>query len=151
MHVAQQILKQSLSSSKVATDAPARVGIAVKYTFRSSRHGTFMWYTYVPWILALSCTCYTLLSSGIFPNNAKFQRPITPKRLGVSSSQMGIIIISNCCLSDGANPMIVVYSNMELQLLKHTSLPPAIWIVIFGLPWLLEAKASGLQTLQMCL
>ena len=101
---------------------------------------------YTPWILAMSCTCYPWLSSTIFPNNAKLQRPIIPKHVGVSSSKMGITIISDFCLSDGANPMILVYSIMELQLLKHTSLPPATWTVIFGLPWLPAAKASGLQT-----
>ena len=101
---------------------------------------------YIPWILALSCTSYTWLGSGIFPNNAKLQRPITPKCVGVSSSQIGITIISDFCLSDGANPMILVYSITELHLLKHTSLPPTLLIVIFGLPWLPAAKASGLQT-----
>ena len=92
---------------------------------------------YIPWILALyslACTCCTWLSSDIFPNNAKLQRPIVPKCAGVSSSQIRITIISDFCPSDGANPMILVYSNMELQLLKHTSLSLAILTVIFGLP-----------------
>ena len=79
---------------------------------------------------------------------SKLQRPIVPKCVGVSSSQIRITIISDFCLSDGANPMILVDSNMELQLLKHTSLRVAISTVIFGLP---AAKVSGIQTLQMCL
>ena len=90
---------------------------------------------------------YLVISSGIFPNNAKLQRPIVPKHVGVSSSQIGITTISDFCLSDGVKPMILVYANMELQLLKHTSLPFAILTVIFGFPGLLAVKTSGLKML----
>ena len=78
----------------------------------------------------LPCIYVHWSSSGMFPNNAKLQRPIVPKHVGVSSSQLGITIISDFHLSDGANPTILVYySTMELQLLKHTSLPLAVLTV----------------------
>ena len=129
-----QVLKQNLSSSNVAaTDAAARVckesdsiffeaaGIVLSCGIHTMDTGFILPCMYLQW-----------LSSGIFPNNAKLQRPIVSKRI-----------------SDGTNPIILVYSIMELQLLKHTSL--AILTVIFGLPWLLAVKASGLQMLQTCL
>ena len=86
----------------------------------------------------LPCMC--VLNSGIFPNNA---RPIAPKCVGVSSSQIEITIISDVCLSDAVNPMILVYSIMKLQLLITSACN-------FDIPWLLAAKASGLQTSEMC-
>ena len=36
------------------------------------------------------------------------------------------------CLSDGASPIILVHSVMELQPLKHTLLPPAVLTAILG-------------------
>ena len=38
---------------------------------------------------------------------------------------------------------------MELQLLKHMSLPPTVFTSFFGLPWLLAVKASGVKMLQI--
>ena len=49
-----------------------------------------------------------------FPNNAKVQRPIAPNRVGVSSPQIQTVRIGGVCLSDGASPMLLAYSIMEL-------------------------------------
>ena len=91
--------------------------------------------------------------SVVFPNNAKLQRPIhvAPKRVGVPSHKLYLLESVAFSLSNGASLMIPAHYIMELQPLKHTILPPAILYCHFGLPWLLAAKAPGLQTPQMSL
>ena len=80
---------------------------------------------------------------------SKLQRPIASKLAGRHPHKQGLLELVAFCLSDGTSHMIPAYSDMKIQLLKHTSLSPAIFTAIFGLPWILVAKASGHQTLQM--
>ena len=102
-------------------------------------------------LCSLACKCYTWLKSGYFSSIAKLQRPIAPKRVVVPSHKLYLLELVAFSLSNGASLMIPAHFIMELQPLKHTLLPPAILYCHFGLPWLLAAKAPGLQIPQMSL